>query len=397
MLLLHNYYQQPGGEDRVFASEADLLQARGHRVIRYTMHNDLVGEKGRFSLAAGTVWNATAYRELRTLVRNEKPDVVHCHNTFPLISPAAYHVCKAEGVPVVQTLHNYRLLCANALLFRDGEVCEDCLGRRVGWPGVAHACYRGSRSASGAVTGMLSAHRMFGTWTEAVDRYIALTEFARSKFVEGGLPERKITVKPNFVHPTPRMGEGRGGYALYVGRLSPEKGVETLLAAWERVGRRMPLKVVGGGPMKPRASEAARRLPGVELLGHRPPAEVRALMGEAAFLVFPSECYENLPTAIIESFASGTPVVASDRGAMGELVEDGRTGLLFAAGDPVGLADSVRRAAGSPGMLRHMRGEARREFELRYTAERSYRALVGIYRSVQRPEGGRLPAAEGFR
>ena len=397
ILLTHNHYQQPGGEDRVFASEAELLEARGHRVLRFTSHNDLVGKKGKLSLAAGTSWNAATYRGLRALLRDQRPDVVHCHNTFPLISPAAYHACKAEGVPVVQTLHNYRLLCANALLFRDGEVCEDCLGRRLGWPGVAHACYRRSRSASGAVTVMISAHRMLGTWTEAVDRYVALTEFARSKFVEGGLPEEKITVKPNFVHPDPGMGEGSGGYALYVGRLSTEKGIETLLAAWERVGRRVPLKVVGGGPLQPRASEAARRLPGVELLGHRPPAEVGALMREAAFLVFPSECYENLPTAIIESFASGTPVVASDRGAMRELVEDGRTGLLFAAGDPAGLAESVGRAAASPEMLRRMRGEARREFELRYTAEQSYRALVGIYRSVQRPEGAGLPAAEGFR
>lgn len=389
ILLAHNHYQQPGGEDRVFSSEADLLESRGHRVLRYTAHNNFVGEKSLISLAVGTVWNPAAYRELRALIREGKPNVVHFHNTFPLMSPAAYHACGAEGVPVVQTLHNYRLLCANALLFREGRVCEDCLGRRVGWPGVVHACYRGSRPASGAVTAMLSAHRMFGTWAGAVDRYVALTEFARRKFVEGGFPEEKITVKPNFVHPDPGAGEGSGGYALYVGRLSPEKGIETLLAAWERVGRRVPLKVVGGGPLERRVSEAAERIPGVELLGHRPANEVRALMVEAIFLVFPSECYENLPTTIIEAFASGTPVLASDRGAMRDLVENGRTGMLFPAGDASRLATLVERTAQSSERLWRMRKEARKEFEFKYTAERSYRALVEIYQSIQRPEGHR--------
>jgi glycosyltransferase involved in cell wall biosynthesis len=383
ILLSHNHYQQPGGEDRVFAFEADLLEARGHRVFRYTAHNDRIPEKGHLALASGTVWNPTAYRDLRDLIRAKKPDVAHFHNTFPLISPAAYHACRAEGVPVVQTLHNYRLICPNALLFRDGKVCEDCLGKRVAWPGVVHACYRGSRSASGAVATMLYTHRELGTWAGAVDRYVALTEFARRKFVEGGLPPEKLSVKPNFVHPDPGMGDGGGGYALYVGRLSPEKGLGTILAAWKRAGGGMPLKVVGRGPLEHLASGPAGRIPGVEWLGQRSSGEVYALMREASFLVFPSECYENLPTAIIESFACGTPVVASDRGAMGDLVEDGRTGLLFPAGDAVALAALVARVERNQEALYRMRREARREFEERYTAERSYRALIEIYRSAQ--------------
>src|SRR5829696_8328643 len=171
VLLLHNRYQLPGGEDQVFAAEGELLEARGHRVSRYTVHNDQVAEMNRPALAKATVWNQAVYRELRALIRSERPQVAHFHNTLPLISPAAYYAAQAEGVPVVQTLHNYRLLCPNALFFREGRVCEDCLGKHLPWPGVVHSCYRGSRVASGAVTMMLTAHRTLGTWTREVDTY----------------------------------------------------------------------------------------------------------------------------------------------------------------------------------------------------------------------------------
>ena len=249
--MLHNHYQQPGGEDQVFEVEGALLEAHGHRVLRYTQHNDSVADMTRAELAKATVWNTVAYRELRTLIREEQPQVAHFHNTFPLISPAAYHAARAERVPVVQTLHNYRLICPSALFFREGRVCEDCSGKAVPWPGVAHACYRGSRSSSAAVAAMLTAHRVLGTWSRAVDAYIGLTEFARQRFVRGGLPAEKIVVKPNFVHPDPGAGGGDGEYVLFVGRLSEEKGVDTLLKAWKRPRVRVPLKIVGDGPLVP--------------------------------------------------------------------------------------------------------------------------------------------------
>src|SRR5581483_9761958 len=194
--------------------------------------------------AARTVWSRPAYRVLRELLRAHRPAVAHFHNTFPLISPAAYYACRAERVPVVQTLHNFRLLCPNALFFRDGRVCEDCLGKAVPWPGVAHKCYRGSRSASAAVCTMLTVHRALGTWHTAVDRFIALTDASRRKFVAGGLPADKIAVKANFVDPDPGPGTGAGGYGVFVGRLSAEKGVGTLLKAWQQLGRDVPLKIV---------------------------------------------------------------------------------------------------------------------------------------------------------
>src|SRR5918999_951602 len=288
VLAVHNRYQQPGGEDQVFLAETALLESYGHSVVRYSTHNDRVAAMNRLALAGNTLWNSSTYQELRTLIRQERPHVVHFHNTFPLVSPAGYYAAKAEGVPVVQTLHNYRLLCPNALFFRDGRVCDDCMGKVVPWPGVVHKCYRGSRAASGLVTAMLTTHRVLRTWIRMVDVYVALTEFAQRKFAEGGLPAGKIVVKPNFVYPDPGPGEGRGAYALFVGRLSPEKGVGTLLAAWERLERRIPLKVVGDGPLREQAVEAANRYPCVEFLEHRPADEVHALLNEPTMLVFPS-------------------------------------------------------------------------------------------------------------
>lgn len=382
MLFLHNHYRQPGGEDQVFAAEGELLEARGHRVSRYVMHNDRAAKMSRAGLLRTTIWNGAVYRELRALIRRERPQVAHFHNTFPLISPAAYYAARAEGVPVVQTLHNYRLLCTNALFFREGRVCEDCLGRKATWPGVAHACYRESRTSSAAVAAMLASHRAAGTWSRAVDMYVALTGFARQKFVQGGLPAEKIATKPNFIEPDPGTGDGRGGYALFVGRLSREKGVETMLAAWERLRTRVPLKIVGDGPLAARVAEAAGRFREVAWLGRQPKDRVLDLMKEARALIFPSVWYEGFPMVIAEAYAVGLPVVASDLGSMSSLIDHGRTGLRFRPGDPEDLAVQIERISKRPEELAWMRREARAEFEANYTAERNYEMLLEIYQAA---------------
>jgi glycosyltransferase involved in cell wall biosynthesis len=382
VVVVHNMYQEPGGEDLVFSSETALLEAHGHRVLRYCVHNDQVADIGRLTLAAKALWNSSTYRELRTLIRREQPHVVHFHNTFPLISPAGYYAAKAEGVPVVQTLHNYRLLCPDALFFRDGRVCEDCMGKIVPWPGVLHGCYRGSPAASGVVSAMLATHRALRTWTDMVDVYITLTDFARRKFVEGGLPAEKIEIKPNFVYPDPGPGGGLGGYALFVGRLSSEKGVGTLLASWERFGLQLPLKIVGDGPLRKEVNRIAGKGSRVEWLGRKPIAEVYALMKDAGVLVFPSELYETFGRVAAEAFAAGTPVIAADIGAIAELVEHGRTGLRFCPGDPKDLAVQVEWFLSHPEEQARMRREARREFETKYTAGRNYQVLTDIYGSV---------------
>jgi glycosyltransferase involved in cell wall biosynthesis len=379
VLIAHNRYQQRGGEDESVGAEVALLKSRGHEVIEFVEDNERIARLSLPQVAFRTVWSQESYRQLRRRIRERRPDVVHVQNFFPLISPAAYYAARAEGVPVVQTLRNYRLLCSNGLFFRDGHVCEDCLGKTLPWPGVAHACYRESRMGTVPVTAMLTTHRAVRTWTKMVDVYISLTEFARQKFIEGGLPAKKIVIKPNFVHPDPGPGEGRGGFAMFVGRLSPEKGIGTLLAAWECLGSQMPLKVVGDGPLANRVAEAAASSPYIEWLGRRSLEEVYALMGRASVLIFPSEWYETFGRVAVEAFAKGTPVVAAKIGAIAELVNHGRTGLHFRPGDPEDLATWVEWASNHPVELARMRREVRAEFEARYAAEKNYQRLIDIY------------------
>jgi glycosyltransferase involved in cell wall biosynthesis len=381
ILQCHNYYQYAGGEDQVFAAERWLLESRGHAVVAYTKHNDAIGAMSRWDAAKATFYNRAVYAELRELIRRERPNVMHCTNIFPLISPAAYDAAHDEGVPVVQSLHNYRLLCPKALLMRDGSVCEKCLPTRTFWPGVLHGCYRDDRKATAVVAGMLSAHWARGTWTGRVDRYIALSEFSRRKFIAGGLPAEKITVKPNFVEHDPGVGGGAGGYAIFVGRLSPEKGVQTLLDAWRRIGTEIPLRIVGDGPLVEQVRTAAQGHPLIEYLGRRSHAEVLDLVGAARLLVFPSTCYETFGLSIVEAFARGTPVVASRHGSMAELVEDRRTGTLFPPGSADALAAAVQRLWHSP-QLSAMRQAAREEFTAKYTPERNYEMLLDVYRGV---------------
>ena len=385
ILLCHNYYQQRGGEDESFEAEARTLEEFGHSVVKYTRHNDDIQEMGRVEVAAKTLWSRETYSELRHLIRRERPAVMHCTNTFPLISPSAYKAARAEGIPVVQSLRNYRLLCPSALFLRDGKVCEDCLGKSVPWPSVQHSCYRDSRAASTVVASLTVLHRTIGTWRRDVDLYFTLTEFARRMFVEGGIPAMRIAVKPNCVNPDPGPGTGRGGYVVFAGRLSSEKGIDTLLEAWKRLARPVHLKIVGDGPLADRVKQAAESNPNIEYLGRRPLPELLDVIGEAACLVMPSVWYETFGRTIIEAYSKGTPVIASRLGAMAELVEEGRTGSLFAAGDAADLAASVDRLLAEPTALARMREAARAEFEAKYTAAANYLQLIAIYeRAIRR-------------
>jgi len=389
ILQLHSLYQNQGGEEIVREEELYLLKSYGHTVEEIIFSNlDLTKLNLAFK-AIFPIWNPSHYGELNDICSRMSFDILHVHNFFPLVSPSVFHFAKkSQCRAVVLTLHNYRLLCANALLYRDGHVCEDCLGR-LPWRGVVHGCYRDSRAASAVVASMLTVHRLLGTWTRKVDMYIALTEFARQKFIEGGLPADKIAVKPNFVHPDPGLGEGQGGFALFVGRLSQEKGLDTLLAAWERLQGRVPLKIVGDGPLASEVAVAAERLEGVEWLGRKPREEVLGLMKQASFLVLPSKVYENFPMTIAEAFATGLPVVASNLGAMATLIDNERTGLHFQPGDPEDLAAKIEWLLSHPEALDQMRKEARAEYEAKYTAERNYQLLIEIYaRAIENARKG---------
>ncbi len=396
ILVAHNFYQQPGGEDQCVADEIAMLRMNGHEVIEYSLHNDSVDSLNRLQLAARTIWSKTAYREVRSLVRAHRVQIVHFHNTFPLISPSAYYGARAENVPVVQTLHNFRLLCPNAAFFRAGQVCEDCLGKIIPWPAVVHKCYRNNRVASAATTTMLTVHRAMKTWQKAVDVFIALTQFSRNKFIKGRLPADKIAVKPNFVYPDSGRGTGSGGYGLFVGRLSPEKGLDTLLKAWSILSENTPLKIVGDGPLAEVVEKAVANDSRIQWLGRKSADEVAEIIGEAKFLVCPSNCYETFGRVIVEAFAKGTPVIASDMGAMAELVDHGSVGLKFEPGNAHALALAVQELLSDCRALSRMRQAARKEYEQKYTIESNYRILLAIYEQtlggVVNGTGGRVLA-----
>jgi len=330
--------------------------------------------------AVEAVWSGESCRRIKRLIREARPEVAHFHNTFLRISPAAYYACKEEGVPVVQTLHNYRLICPGALIMRDGKVCEDCVGKGLPWTGVVHGCWRGSRVQTAVVAAMLSIHRWVRTWQKKVNLYIALTKFSRSKFIEGGLPPEKIVVKPNFVDPDPGVREDQGGYVLFVGRLSPEKGIQTMLKAGSKL-KRIALKILGNGPLMDEIQRTVcnNGLDMLEILGQRPRREVFEFMKGARLIVFPSEWYEGFPVTIAEAFACGVPVIASRLGAMAEIIEDKRTGLHFDPGNPEDLAAKVEWAWNHPKEMQEMGYQARKEYEAKYTAERNYKLLMEIY------------------
>lgn len=406
VLLCHNHYQQPGGEDQSFDDEARLLESRGHEVVRFTLHNNAIKQMGRLRLAARTLWNQQVYGQLREVLRAARPQVMHCTNTFPLISPAAYFAARREDVPVVQSLRNYRLLCANSLFLRDGQPCEKCLGRQVAWPALWHRCYRGQLPATGVVVAMTAVHRAAGTWRRAVDLYFTPSEFARRKYIEGGFDGERIAVKPNFVFPDPGVGQGSAGGAIFVGRLAPEKGVEVLLDAWLEHDVPIPLKIIGDGPLAPRVQDACRRRGHrIQWLGRRPVTEAVAHVGEAALLVSPSITYETFGRSIIEAFASGTPVLTSEFGASAELVTPGQNGEHFRTGDAADLAAKVRELAVDPDRLRRMRDAARHEYVEKYNGDLNYVKLISIYqraislheeerraRGSRRAGGGRIAA-----
>lgn len=379
--MCHNYYQNRGGEDEVFETEGMLLRQYGHQVVQHSVHNDAIKSGNRMVTGLGAIWNQAAYKKLQSLIGKEKPDLVHFYNTFPLFSPSVYYAVKATGIPLVQSLHNFRLMCLNATFYRHGSICEDCLGKKLPLPGIRHACYHDSRLQSMSVAGMLVLHRLLNSWHKNVDLFLlGSTRFALDKFVQAGFPEDAIMLKPNFVFPDPGAGEGTGGYVLFVGRLDETKGIKDLLKAWRSKSLPIRLKIVGDGPLQPLVMKAAEELEHVEWLGRKSLAEMYALMKDALFLVFPSCWYEAMPRTIIDSFAVGTPVCAADTGAMRDLIDDGRTGLLFNAGDPDDLAEKTNYLFERPELAGEMRGFARRSYLENFTAERNYDLIMQAYR-----------------
>ena len=374
--VVHNYYQWPGGEDRVFSDDISLLKKNGHYVCSFTRHNDAIKSMHTLSVGLNTIWSRSSSNELGRVLRHEEPDVVHFHNTFPLVSPAAYYAAHRQGAAVVQTLHNFRLICPAATLLRDGLICEKCVGQRLYWPAMLYRCYKNSLRASATLTAMLNFHRILGTWSKTIDAYIALTEFSKSKFVEGGLPSDRIHVKSNYcddlnrnlASSTVRIG------GLFVGRLSEEKGIQTMLRAWAPL-KEIPLKVIGDGPL----AGQLKKSPQILFLGPMSNEKVRDAMCRAAFLVLPSEWYEGFPLVIAEAYSQGLPVIGSRIGGLPELIEHKFTGLLFNPGDADDLTEKILWASANETKLREMGTNARNIYLKKYTPQTNYPQLMEVY------------------
>ena len=397
ILIAHNRYQQPGGEDQVVAAEAAMLSRYGHTVEQLPFENDSIrGPQAKCVAALGSLFSLPSYRRAVDTMCAFQPDVLHVHNFMPTLSPSIFFAAGSKRVPVVQTLHNYRLVCANAMLFREGQPCEECLEQHSFLPGIKRACYRGSRLGSAVVGASMALHSTLGTWTGRVDRYIALTEFAAQTLGRYRLPAESIRVKPNFVtdHGT---GTGGGGYALFVGRLSEEKGLSTLLEA-DRLGRLpLPLLVVGDGPMRPQIEQACAR-PGSRLvaLGRQNGTQVRELMKNAAVLVLPSTWYEGFPMTVVEALSTGLPIIASRIGGLPEIVIDGLCGLLHAPGDSEALSAALSAFVAMPqaGVLA-MRHAGRQRYLEQFSESINIRRLLQIYAEAIACDRGSVFPREG--
>jgi len=383
VLMLHNRYLVHGGEELSTEADVALLREYGHQVTLLEQDNRDIEMLGKARTAIGTLWSSRSFSRVESELRSGSYDILHVQNFFPLWSPSVYYAAAKCGVPVVQTLHNYRLTCISAFLYRDHHVCEDCLGRTIPWPGIMHGCYRNSRTGSTVVAGMIGLHNLLGTWARKVQVYIAVSDFAREKYIAAGLPQEKIAVRPNFLHPAPEPGTGGGGYALYAGRLSPEKGIATMLEAWKTADNPMPLKVVGDGPLREMVITSSRDAPHLEYLGHMPLPEVMNKMGQAELLVFPSQGLETMGRTAMEAFAMGTPVLASAMGPLLTMVVPGSNGFHFPSGDVRALRAQVEWCSRNLTEVRALRKGARASFDGSYTGPRSAEMLLGIYREAR--------------
>ncbi len=385
VLLVHNRYRSinPSGENQAVDQEADLLAQNGHEVILYQQESDQIRgftSRERASLPVRVVWSRSDRRAVSKVMANARPDVVHIHNLFPLISPSILGACSEAGVRTVVTLHNFRLSCANALLFRDAAPCELCIGH-LPWPGVAHGCYRGSRAATVPIAAGIVVHRALRTWRRHVSAFIALSEFAKDRFVASGLPAERIHVVPNFVYPPAGPPVDAGDHVVFIGRISEEKGIDLLAKAWSRrFGR---LVVMGDGPDRAAIESLMRRHGNsVEFTGRLSHDACMEILARARALVVPSKCYEGLPLVIPEAYARSVPVVASALGGLAEIVNPGTTGQLFAPGSAEDLALALTKVLG-PGGDR-LRTGARECYDAQYSPQARLSALLTLYRVAPR-------------
>ncbi len=393
ILVAHNRYQYSGGEDSVMEAEVNMLRRAGNDVLIYEADNALIhGFRAKAHAAVSIFSSAHSYRSMAARLASFAPDVVHIHNWFPLLSPSIISACVDAGIPVVQTLHNFRMICANANLYRDRHICLDCVGKLVPIAPAVHGCYRDSHIGSAAIVAAFAFHRLRGTW-KGVTTFIAVSNFQRSLLIQGGMDANQIVVKPNFVSAPTTLPALRGDHALFVGRLVEEKGIRTVLRCWESEMPGLRLRIVGDGPLRHEVTDRATSIPDVAVLGQRSHAQVLAEMAAAKVVVFPSESAETFALTIVESFSVGTPVIAATQPSVLSLVREAQTGYLFTPGDARELADTLRLVSTNPDGWEAMQAKCIAAYRCNYTEARNYDLLTSIYADAIRTVRDRQTAA----
>lgn len=385
VLLLHNRYQIQGGEDTVVAQEAEMMRSRGVAVEVFEVNNEAIsGAREKIDTTLHMFYSSKMRDQVRAKIRAFKPSIMHVHNFFPRLTPSVYDAAIAEQVPVVQTLHNYRLMCSGGMFFRDDKICLDCVQSGSRLPALQHRCYRGSLPGTAALNTMMAFHEWKGTWRTKVDRFITLTSFARSMFIDhAGIPGEKIIVKANVV-PDIAAPEGEKHYAIYVGRLSPEKGISTILRAVQQPSFPMPLKVVGSGPLQEEVERHAADKR-IEFVGKRSSKEVHELVRNAKMLIAPSMWHEaGVPLVIGEAFSAGVPVITTRIQPMMSVIEHEQNGLLIEPGNDEQLCEAARRMVADPALYAHLSAEARRTYEQLYQPDTNFGALMSVYDEATR-------------
>jgi glycosyltransferase involved in cell wall biosynthesis len=378
LLLIHNPYTQPGGEDSAFEFEACLLERAGYDVHRLIASNAAIRGVVDTIRAAWTLpWNRDGYERALHAIRGFGPDVMHVHNFFAMFSPAIYDAAAASHIPVVQTLHNFRITCANGQLSRDGAPCERCISGSP-YNAVRFRCYRGSYAGSLALARMIAFHRRERTWQTKISRFIVLSEFARSRFISAGVPAEKIVVKPNGAADCGARDQAPGKGVLFVGRLSREKGVHILIEAAKLGG--YPVRIVGDGPLRTQLEACAP--PNVTFVGYLSHDDVITEMRRARCVAIPSVCYENSPIALVEAYSVGVPVVGPRLGSIIELVEEGVTGFQFASGKVEELNRALKCLIDNPALASQMGHASRQRYLEQFTPDRILSKLEAIYRSI---------------
>jgi glycosyltransferase involved in cell wall biosynthesis len=378
ILFLHNRYIYRGGEDESREQEISMLRSRGEEVIEYVLDNAEIRSENLITVGLQSIWNPKEFDSVKQLIRSKRPDIMKVDNFFPRLSPSIFLAAKEMGIPTALSVRNYRLVCPSANLFRDGHVCTTCVGSKVALAAVHHRCYRKSYLQSAAVVASNVYAHLRGVWADSVDRFIAVSSFVKQQLVAGGFPEDRIIVKPNFISDT-GVGDGSGGYGLYVGRLTEEKGVRSLLKAWKNVPQPVRLKLIGDGPLESIVREASEADSRIEYLGRKSLSDVCEYLGNAAFLIFPSEWYEPFGRTIVEAYSKGTPVIAAATPPMQAMVEDGVTGLLYRPGDSEELASVVSSLTSDQDRLRSLRLQARARYLALYTEEQNYQQLMAAF------------------